>query len=291
MAGTIVHPMAELRRMRDDDVEAVHELSVLTFEDYARRVGEPVPPAPTPPAAARVRLRHLLATDPGGCWVAGDGDMDAAALALVRDDVWGLSLLVVRPDLQSAGVGRALLERALAYGDGTRGGIILASADPRALRSYARAGFALHPTVKATGSPRGAVADPAVRPFTPADHAMAAGVDRAVRGAAHGGDLDALLAGGCELLAYPDRGYVAHRSGAVKLLAAADEEAAAALLRTVLARIPADGAADVEWITARQQWAVGVALATGLDLRPQSAVFLRGEVGPFTPYLPGGAYL
>src|SRR5215213_8488892 len=110
MAGTIVHRMPELRRMREEDTEPVHELSVQTFEDYARRVGEPVPPAPTPPAAAHVRLRHLLATDPGGCWVADDGGLAGAALALVREGVWGLSLLIVRPDLQSAGVGRALLE-------------------------------------------------------------------------------------------------------------------------------------------------------------------------------------
>src|SRR5690349_22816555 len=104
-----------LRRMTDADVEAVHALSVLTFEDYARRRGEPVPPPP-PTAGAHVRIRHLLATDPGGCWVAGDGELAGAALALVREGIWGLSLLVVRPGLQSAGLGRALLERALAYG-------------------------------------------------------------------------------------------------------------------------------------------------------------------------------
>jgi hypothetical protein len=120
---------------------------------------------------------------------------------------------------------------------------------------------------------------------------MAAAVDRAVRGAAHGADLDALGAAGCELLAYPDRGYIAHRAGAVKLLAATDDEAAAALLRTALARMPTGGAAEVEWITARQGWAVDVAVATRLELQPSSAVFVRGDVGPLAPYLPSGAYL
>jgi GNAT superfamily N-acetyltransferase len=273
--------------MRDDDVAAVSELSVRTFEEYARRRGEPVP-APPPLAGAHLRLRHLLATDPGGCWVADDGTIAGAALGLVREGIWGLSLLVVDPAVQSAGLGSALLDRALAHGDGARGGIILASADARALRAYARAGFALHPTVKATGAPRGVAPDAAVRPFAPGDHPMAAAVDRAVRGAAHGADLDALAAGGCDLLAYPGRGYVAARGGAVKTLAAADDEAAAALLRTVLAGADC---AEVEWITAAQQWAVAVALEAGLELQPQSAVFLRGDVGPFTPYLPGGAYL
>jgi GNAT superfamily N-acetyltransferase len=276
--------------MRDDDVEAVSDLSVRAFEEYARRRGEPVLPRPAD-AAAHVRLRHLLATDPGGCWVADDGTVAGAGLALVREGIWGLSLLVVDPAVQSAGIGRALLERTLAYGNGARGGIILASADPRALRAYARAGFALHPTVRATGVPRDVEPDPAVRAFTPDDHPMAAAVDRAVRGAAHGSDLDALARGGSELLVYPGRGYLAIRDGDVKALAAADEVTARALLATALARIPAAGTAQVEWITARQQWAVDVTLAARLELQPQSAVFLRGEVGPFTPYIPGGAYL
>jgi hypothetical protein len=75
------------------------------------------------------------------------------------------------------------------------------------------------------------------------------------------------------------------------MLAASDDEAAAALLRTALARSPATGTAEVEYITAAQQWAIDVALATELTLEPHAAVFLRGDVGPFRPYLPGGAYL
>jgi hypothetical protein len=82
-----------------------------------------------------------------------------------------------------------------------------------------------------------------------------------------------------------------HRDGALKLLAAADDEAATALLRTVLARMPPDAQAEVEWLTPTQQWAIDVARDAGLDVRPYGALFLRGETGPFRPYLPGGAYL
>jgi len=32
-------------------------------------------------------------------------------------------------------------------------------------------------------------------------------------------------------------------------------------------------------------------VAARLELRPSGAVLLRGDVGPFRPYLPGGAYL
>jgi GNAT superfamily N-acetyltransferase len=273
--------------MRDADVAAVDDLMFRTFEAYERSRGEPVSPR-APAAAAHLRLRHLLATDPGGCWVADDGRIAGVAMALVRDGIWGLSLLVVDPAVQSAGVGRALLGRALAYGNGARGGIILATADPRALRAYARAGFALQPTFKATGAPRDVAPHPAVRPFTPDDHAMAAAVDRAVRGAARSADLDALAAGGSQLLAYPGRGYVAVRDGTVRTLAATDEAAAAALLRTALATA---GKIQVEAITAAQQWAIRVALDARLELQPQSALFLRGDVGPLAPYLPSGSFL
>ncbi len=278
--------------MREDDVPGAQELSVAAFEDLGRRLHEP-PPPPSDAAGGHVRLRRLLATDPGGCWVAEDasGRLAGAALALLRDGLWGLSLLVVRPDLQSSGFGSRLLGRTLEYGADARGGIILGSPDSRALRAYARAGFTLHPTVYAWGPPRGMVACADVRPFAPADHELAAAVDRAVRGAPHGADLDALAAAGAELLTLPGRGYAAHRDGAVKAIAAFDDEAAAALLRTVLARMPEGATADVSWITAAQQWAIDVAVAARLELRPGGAVFLRGEVGAFRPYLPGGAYL
>jgi GNAT superfamily N-acetyltransferase len=278
--------------MHDADVPGVNELMVAAFADLERRLHEPAPPAGDP-ALAYVRLRRILDTDPGGCWVGEDADgrLTGAALALIRDGIWGLSLLVVRPDLQSTGIGSALLGRTLEYGAGARGAIILGSADSRALRAYARAGFALHPTVVASGSPRGMIGCADVRPFTPADHEMAAAVDIAVRGAPHGGDLDALAASGCELLALPERGYAVHRDGNVKTIAAFDDEAAGALLRTVLARMPAGADADVSWLTSAQQWAIGVAVAARLRLRPGGAVFLRGDGGTFRPYIPGGAYL
>jgi hypothetical protein len=145
--------------------------------------------------------------------------------------------------------------------------------------------------MSASGAPQGVAAAPEVRPFAPADHELAAAVDRAVRGAAHGADLDALAAGGCELLTFPERGYAVHSAGAVKSIAAFDEAAAAALLRTVLARVPADGKAEVDWLTGSQQWAIDVAVAARLELRPGGAVMLRGDAGPFQPYLPSGAYL
>src|SRR5207249_5808138 len=106
---------------------------------------------------------------------------------------------------QGAGIGARLLEPALAYGESARGGIILSTEDPRAIRLYALAGFELHPQMEAHGRVRRAAlsADGPVREGGPADLELAAAVGRAVRGASHGPDLEALLAAGARMLVVP----------------------------------------------------------------------------------------
>jgi GNAT superfamily N-acetyltransferase len=281
-----------LRPMERFDDIPVHELAAVTFAELAARFHEP--PSPPPPMMpALVRINQLLERDPGGAWVAEeDGRLVGAALALDREGVWGLSLLVVLPEHQSSGVGRALLRQSLEYANGgERGGIILASADERALRVYSRAGFAMHPSVTARGRPTVSAAPREVREGDEDDLPLTEAVDRAVRGAAHGSDIAALLRAHCRLLVHPDRGYAVVGGGAVRLVAALDEEAARDLLLAGLAAMPPREEISVEWITAAQAWAVGPVLDAGLRLRPAGAVFLRGDVGPFRPYLPNGAYL
>lgn len=284
--------MATIRPARSGDDLAIHELSVVTFADLNRRLHEP--PSPPPQLMpAIVRIQQLFERDPGGAWVAeDDGRMVGAALALDREGVWGLSLLVVLPQHQSQGVGRALLERSLEYaGGGERGAIILASPDPRALRAYARAGFEAHPCFYASGHARAVAAPASVREGDERDIPFTEEVDRAVRGAAHGSDIAAFLRAHRRLFVLPGRGYAVLGGNGVNLLAALDEEAARDLLLAALAAAPTDQEVHVEWITAAQQWAVPVVLEAGLRLKPGGAVFVRGDVGPFSPYLPSGAYL
>lgn len=90
-------------------------------------------------------IAHLIDEDPGGAWgVERHGRLLGVGIALMREGLWGLSLLVVDPDARSDGIGRALLEQALAYPSNPRGpGLIVSSSDPRALRAYGRAGFSL----------------------------------------------------------------------------------------------------------------------------------------------------
>jgi GNAT superfamily N-acetyltransferase len=276
--------------MEPADAEAVYAASTAAFEDLERRLGGTPDPA-APGSGASHRVGRFVRTDPGGAWVAErDGEVVGGALAIMREGVWGLSLLVVRPDAQSSGAGRELLARAFAYGEGARGHIVLASRDPRALRAYARLGLALHPALAAVGRAQ-VTAVPEVRPGTADDLPLTEAVDQFVRGAAHGEDILAMVESGSRLLVLPERGYAMVRGAEVRLLAAFDEDSAAMLLRGCLAA--AEGAeSTVEYITSAQQWAVGPCLEAGLELRSEGgAVFVGGDVGPFVPYLPSGAYL
>lgn len=283
--------MPVIRPMSEADVDAALELTNEAFADLDRRLGEE--PAPFPdPATATIRYRDLVRRDPGGSWVAEDEHgLAGCALALLREGVWGLSLLVVAPRAQSGGIGRALLDRTLGYGAPHRGGIILSSDDPRAIRAYARAGFDLHPSVRAHGTPRAVAPASGVREGGHDDLALTAAVDRETRGGARTEDVAALLAAGCRLLVHPDRGYVAVTDGVVRTLSARDDEAARDLLVAALATTPPDARAGVEFLTGGQDWAFGVALDAGLALEPCGPVFTRGTTGSLRPYVPSGAYL
>jgi GNAT superfamily N-acetyltransferase len=276
--------------MEPADAEAVYAVSLAAFQDLDVRLGgRPEPPGPGSGAAQRVG--RLQRTDPGGAWVAEcDGEIVGGALGIVREGVWGLSLLVVRPDAQSSGAGRELLARAYEYGIGARGWIVLASRDPRALRAYARLGLDAHPAMSARGEARVA-AVPELRPGTADDLPLTEAVDRAVRGAAHGEDILALVEAGSRLFVLPERGYALMRGAELRLLAAFDAESAATVLRGCLAEAAGEEAA-VDFITSAQNWAVAPCVEAGLELRSDGgAVFLAGDVGPFAPYLPSGAYL
>jgi GNAT superfamily N-acetyltransferase len=245
----------------------------------------------------QARVAHLQQTDPGGAWVAvnGDGSVIGCSLALVREGVWGLSLLGVLPEHQGSGAGRALLHAALQHAQGARGAIILSSENPAAMRSYARAGFALHPCVSLAGI----VARDALpsglrsRPGDPdADRELLDAAARHVRGAAYADDIRTLVqTAGCALLVVEGGGFAAHREGSPALLCAFDEDAARDLLWACFAASAPGSSVHVDFIMARQDWAIDVGLQCDLALSPEGPVFTRGELGAMTPFLPSGAYL
>jgi GNAT superfamily N-acetyltransferase len=244
---------------------------------------------------AQARFEHYLEVDPAGAWVAElDGRIVGTAIAILREGIWGLGLLAVAAEHQARGLGRVLLEAALTYADGARGGLIMSSEDPRALRRYALAGFGLRPCVAAAGMLRTDL--PAVpagvhEPDRAAAVAFAAPISRAVRGASHGEDLGLLVDAGARFLALGNRGYALHEEGTVRVLAARDDETAAALLTACFAQAPRGATVQVDLLTHGQDWAIRTCLLAGLSLSPAGAVFTRGDVGPMRPYIPTGPFL
>lgn len=285
--------------MERDDIDPLVVMHFRTFEDLYRAGagGGPAQPALGAATAERVRFTrqryaHLLRTDPGLAVVAVDeeGRRRGVAMALRRDNLWILSLLVVDSTMQSAGLGARLLEAVLPE-PGTPG-IIAASKDPRAIRLYARNGFWPTASLWGTGPVRTVPrADPAVREGSADDADLCESIDRALRGATRRPELRLLLQQNCELLVLPDRGYALRRGTQVVSVAATDEAAAAALLRTALSRLTPGDEPMIGWLTGPQRWAMEVVVAAGVALIPDGAICVRGEPGPLAPFIPTGPYL
>lgn len=141
------------RPVRTHELAACAEVWRDGINDYTRRLNQPDVP---PETASLLRLyAHLQSTDPERFVVAtvpttgareeagGDGERIVAfAAAVMRERLWFLSMLFVRPGLQGAGLGRALLAR-VAPADGAASFRATAtdSAQPISNALYASAGI------------------------------------------------------------------------------------------------------------------------------------------------------
>lgn len=105
------------RPVRPDELSACAEVWRDSINDYTRHLNQPDVP---PETASLIRLyAHLQSTDPERFVVAtlpaaepgGEDRVVAFAAALMRERLWFLSMLFVRPELQRAGMGRELLSR------------------------------------------------------------------------------------------------------------------------------------------------------------------------------------
>ncbi len=238
------------------------------------------------------RMRHFLGTDPDGSFVVeADSAVVAFSQSFVREGYWVLSLLATLPDHQGLGLGRRLLDATLDTVEPDTPGTIQASRDPSAVALYASAGFSCHPALIANGVVRRASPDARVRRAGMADLEVVDSVDRERRGSTRRVDIEHLLGDpGIRLLVMEDRGYALARDDRLITLGARDEEAAGALLETVLADIPEGADVAVGWLTAAQQWAITALVNAGVDLHPSGAVMVRAMPGPPTPYIPSGGY-
>jgi GNAT superfamily N-acetyltransferase len=290
-----------VRPMTVDDAYAVERLTDEAFLDLEVRTHRSGWPEPAGRSEARgrdwrARARHLVGTDPRGCWVAeDDSGVLGAALSMRRDLTWLLATYAVRPGFQGRGVGRPLLEAALTHGSGCLRGMIAASQDPRAVRRYRLAGFTLHPTMVLRGQvPREVLpVVERVREGSAGDIDLMNSVDRQVRDAAHGVDHEWLTR--VHRLVVVDRttgsgyAYVAPAGGPY-LLAATNRRTAADLLWEALAASSPDVPAAVPHVTAANEWAIDVGMACRLELWTDGYLALRG-MRPPAPYLHSGHFL
>ena len=283
-----------LRPLRADEAEEAHRLSAHTFS-VLDRGGAPPPLPPTPERLARgtARVAHLQRTDPDGAWGAFDGDrLVGVTLASRRGSLWFLSLLTVEPALQGQGIGHRLLDRALTTASAAPAALICSSEDPKALRRYGTAGFALLPAYRARGTldrSRLPAVDGVREGDWDADRDLVEQIAVQVRGALVGPDLDAYAANGARLLLADGpagRGYAVPFGQSCRPLAATTAAAARALLLAGLAEL--EGEVTVEFVTAEQQWAVQALLELRLPFKPGDSLCVRG-FRPTGPYLPSGA--
>ena len=123
-----------IRPARDEDVPVCAGIWRDALNDYLGRLGQPEIPDDLGPI---LRLyRHLRSTDPERFLVAerhasdGTTAIDAFGSAVVREPLWFLSMLFVRPAAQARGLGRRLLD-ALAPDTGwaERGGVRATATD------------------------------------------------------------------------------------------------------------------------------------------------------------------
>lgn len=287
-----------VRRATEDDVDACLQVQIDAFADLDRRNNEPVEPvSDSQRERGKQRHRHFIEHDPDGSWVAVEGDrIVGTGLALRREGLWGLSLLVVDPAAQSSGAGRRLIDATLRYGEGCERGVILSSTDTRAIRTYSTSGFDLFPQVEAKGKPSLDAAPRTlsrVRDGSADDADFANDLDRAVRGAARGPD-HAWIAASAPMYVVDDRagrGYAYLREGDIYLLAATDDDTASDLLwRCLTHAAEHEIEATISHITGEQQWAIRAAMDARMSFKPGGPVFWRGTTPPRS-YLPSGAFL
>lgn len=280
--------------MELDDVDAVTAVVDAANEDADRRAGrEPHPVSPDQRERFRAGMRRFVEMDGAGAWVAvEDGAVVGMAEAIRRDGFWGLSMLFVDPAHQSRGLGRRLLDATLTYAEDANVRMIMSSPDPRAIRRYALAGLAIHPTVEANGTvDRTTIpADLPGRAGDANDVELVADVDARLRGS-RAEDVAHLLRVGFAMEVVErgaSRGYALHRGDRLLLLGATDETAASLVLWRALA---ASGERFGMWsLTAAQDWAVKVALAARLSVTAAGALFVDGMPHLPGPWVPSGWY-
>lgn len=174
-----------IRPAEDDDLLACARIFARSARDLTERYRVVLAdPAVLEPDGRLPILRHLRST--GSVIVAEDPDPVGFSAAIVRDGVWFLSQLWVLPERHGEGIGRALLDEALAGGQGATTFAVVASPHPAAQRLYLRASMFplwIQQDMDGRDAPVPRMPD-GFGPLTDADQAWVDDLDREIRGTA-----------------------------------------------------------------------------------------------------------
>lgn len=283
-----------IRPARAEELPACAEIWRAGLDDYGSRVGRP--PTVAAPEPLLALLDHLRTTDPQRFLVAdradaapGDPPIGFVA-AILRGDVWFLSMLFVHPDHQARGLGRALLEAVLpSAGDPVVRATCTDAAQPISNALYARYGIVPRlPVIELVGRPGRAplpdlpdgvravpfdvlAAGPSDGPGPRRLAGAVAGLDRAILGYAHPEDHAHLAtagrlgylyeAGDGRVVGY---GY-GSTAGRVGPVAVADEALFPAVLGHLLGAVTPAGAFSA-WVPGAAGRAVTALLEAGLHI-------------------------
>jgi GNAT superfamily N-acetyltransferase len=263
------------RRAAVADVEAEHAVFVAAEGELLERhgFGWSTPP---PLDAIAPSLHHFLRHDGGRCFVAEvDGRVVGYSAAWVRGGTWFLAGLFIDPGHQGRGIGRRLLELALA---GAPAGRMTISDAIQPVSNTLYAGYGLLPTtpiLSFTGTAT-AEAPSHLVPSEPTADALAL-LDRAVYGFDRAVDHAFWAAEATPTLWLRDGEPVAYSyrwpRGRIGPVGGRDEASAAAALQAELARQPS---ARVD-IPGTSRSLVRVALASGLRIAAPPGLLLRSD--------------
>jgi hypothetical protein len=141
-------PAIRFRPATDDDIPVCAEVWRVSINDYIVRLNQPE--VPDDLSIIQRHYRHLRSTDPERFVVATQDEPGVSgrerivgfAVAILREQVWFLSMLFVLPVVQARGLGRGLLRRVLPPdGDGMARATATDSAQPISNALYALHGI------------------------------------------------------------------------------------------------------------------------------------------------------
>lgn len=279
------------RTMTHDDVISVDEVwraaIVPLMSDGA---------TPTPRRKERdewadlTRFHHFITTDPNGVFVATD---DSKIVGICQSSRRGTSFLLSRlgvaPDYQDRGIGRELLSMALAYACNTDEQFIFTSRDPRAIHTYVREGFTLHPCIQLVGRARDAQISRSIRLGSSKDIDLMDEIDQTKRGLSRREDLQLWFDLDTKVLIDDEGGYLLFADNRLFTICACSTEIAKRLLSCALSGAFDHPPLEARWIVKEQQWAITAAMQSGASISVNGAVLTRNVEHFVVPYLPNAS--